>query len=289
MSSARKKFHPKSTQSSKAPSTNSEESSGKFIEKLDTIRSSFKDEKKKITVKNTAKNINLAAATLIIVVVMSGIILLSPKNGIIPSPVPPTTSPPVPLKDGYFNDTSAVLSISNNKINIVSVSGEFCPYCAVDRWVLVMALSKYGTFSNLQTIYSDESNIPTYTFHGASYTSSKINFQPCEVLGNTYNPNTQSYNKLDEMNPLQSSLMNKYNSGGSIPFFCIGGQIYRVGAGTSININSFTGQTVSQVQSQINTQSGTLYSQIKTESDYLVSLIDATLTSSNMTSSSINS
>jgi hypothetical protein len=29
------------------------------------------------------------------------------------------------------------------------IGAEYCPYCAAERWPLVMALSKFGTFSNL--------------------------------------------------------------------------------------------------------------------------------------------
>src|SRR4051794_36222191 len=40
------------------------------------------------------------------------------------------------------------------KPEVLFIGGEFCPYCAGERWALVQALSRFGTFSGLSQIHS---------------------------------------------------------------------------------------------------------------------------------------
>ncbi|MGC1183573.1 MAG: DUF929 family protein, partial [Candidatus Dormiibacterota bacterium] len=43
---------------------------------------------------------------------------------------------------------------------VVYVGAEFCPYCALQRWALLVALSKFGTFTNLSNaVYSSSTDI----------------------------------------------------------------------------------------------------------------------------------
>src|SRR5271155_4359240 len=41
------------------------------------------------------------------------------------------------------------LLVSNGRPEVIFLGAEFCPYCSVERWSLVMALSKFGNFSHL--------------------------------------------------------------------------------------------------------------------------------------------
>jgi hypothetical protein len=74
----------------------------------------------------------------------------------------------------------------NGKPTLLYVGAEFCPYCGAERWPLIIALSKFGTFSNLQTTHSakNDGNIPTWSFYGSTYTSQYLNFQTYEVENN---------------------------------------------------------------------------------------------------------
>lgn len=90
---------------------------------------------------------------------------------------------------------------------LLDPQGEFCPYCAMERWALVMALDQFGNFTNLTPITSAEDHVPTYTFYGSSYTSSKIDFEPAEISNNV-SPNSGSF---QSMNALQNQLFNKYS------------------------------------------------------------------------------
>lgn len=82
--------------------------------------------------------------------------------------------------------------LSNGKPIIVYIGGEFCPYCAIERWSLILSLSRFGNFSNLHymTSAADEGDYATFTFTGSSYSSKYIVFQPYEQEDRSRNPLT---------------------------------------------------------------------------------------------------
>jgi thiol-disulfide isomerase/thioredoxin len=72
---------------------------------------------------------------------------------------------------------------------IVFIGAEYCPYCAAERWPLVIALSKFGTFSDLRGTTSSATDTnpstPTFSFYGSSYTSPYLSFASDEEATNT--------------------------------------------------------------------------------------------------------
>jgi thiol-disulfide isomerase/thioredoxin len=72
--------------------------------------------------------------------------------------------------------------LDNGKPVVVYIGADFCPYCAAERWALVISLSRFGNFSNLHymTSSSDEGDYATFTFSGSTYTSKYVSFQPTE-------------------------------------------------------------------------------------------------------------
>jgi hypothetical protein len=114
------------------------------------------------------------------------------------------------------------------KPEVVYMGAEYCPYCAGERWAIVMALSKFGTFHNLQQITSDSSDtvasVPTFSFYGSYYTSDYLDFSSTETT--TTDPNT----KLQTPSKANEALFTKYDSAGSIPFVDIGGKWVVIGA-----------------------------------------------------------
>ena len=97
------------------------------------------------------------------------------------------------------------------------VGGEFCPYCAAQRWAIVVALSRFGTFSPLLQTHSSEQNLATFTFRKSTYTSQYIDFVAKEIQDN-------QGNQLDTLSSDQQHIFNTYNappymqSAGAIPF-----------------------------------------------------------------------
>jgi len=91
---------------------------------------------------------------------------------------PPATSAMQTQVESY----NGAQFISNGKPVVVYVGAEYCPYCAVERWALIMALERFGNFTNLHytTSANDEGDYATFTFVGSSYTSNYIAFRGYE-------------------------------------------------------------------------------------------------------------
>lgn len=121
------------------------------------------------------------------------------------------------------------------KPSILYVGAEYCPYCAAERWPMVMALAQFGKFSSLGSTTSSSGdanpNTPTFSFHGASYTSPYINFTGVEQQD-------RKGGSLDKPTPAQTDLVKKYDaapyvsaqSAGTIPFVMFGGKFLISGA-----------------------------------------------------------
>ncbi len=124
---------------------------------------------------------------------------------------------------------------SGGKPETLYIGAEYCPYCAFERWGMVVALSRFGTFSGLHTVHSSSTdvypNTPTFTFYGSSYTSKYVTFTPVEETTNI--PRGNGYTPLQTPTAAQQALMAQYNSSGSIPFVDFGNKYTIVGASAS--------------------------------------------------------
>jgi len=107
------------------------------------------------------------------------------------------------------------------------LGAEYCPYCAAERWPMIIALSRFGTFSGLKTTSSSSTDIypntPTFTFHGATYTSQYVDFVSVETTDRNQNP-------LETPSSAQQALVNQYDTAGSIPFVDFGNRYAFSGA-----------------------------------------------------------
>ncbi len=129
---------------------------------------------------------------------------------------------------------------SNGLPQVLYIGAEYCPYCAAERWSMVIALSKFGTFKNLGTTHSSSTdvypNTQTFSFHGSSYTSKYLGFVPIEEYSNI--PTSTGYTTLEQPTSFQQSLMNTYDAPpyttssnqGAIPFVYFNGKYMIVGA-----------------------------------------------------------
>ncbi len=141
------------------------------------------------------------------------------------------------------------------------MGAEYCPFCAAERWAMVMALSKFGTFSGLKTTYSSATDFapdtPTFSFYGATYTSTYLAFRPYELATNqpasgTATCNVNEYACL--MTPPQADvnlLENKALGGGSFPFIDFGNKLYQSGAGFEDQPLALQGSTYDQIAAQL--------------------------------------
>ncbi|MDG6922766.1 MAG: DUF929 family protein [Nitrososphaerota archaeon] len=120
---------------------------------------------------------------------------------------------------------------NNGKPEVLYIGGEFCPFCAAERWAMVIALAQFGNFSGLELMQSSSTDsypsTATFTFANASYTSQYISFVAVEHYTNVsnafvYQPVTAS----------EQSVWTQYDSSGSIPFLDINNQYTNGGSGS---------------------------------------------------------
>lgn len=132
---------------------------------------------------------------------------------------------------------------SGGKPLIVYLGAEYCPYCAAQRWSVVVALSRFGHVTGLgATASAGEDVFPntaTVSFHGATYVSDYLEFQGVEMQSNVRTGS--SYAVLDTPTAQQRGLMETFNappyvdaaSAGAIPFIDFGNQYVSAGASYS--------------------------------------------------------
>jgi hypothetical protein len=109
---------------------------------------------------------------------------------------------------------------ANGKPEVLYIGGEFCPFCAAERWALATALSRFGTLSGVSFIHSSptDGDIPTLTFYKSSYTSKYLTFTPVEWFGEADDPSTPfGHVYLQKPTKQEAALFARY-AGGSIPF-----------------------------------------------------------------------
>jgi hypothetical protein len=131
-----------------------------------------------------------------------------------------------------------VLTGPNGKPEVFYAGGDYCPYCAAERWAMIVALSRFGTFGHLDQIQSAENNISTFTFYHSVYTSSYIDFVPLELRSNNVD-SSGNYAVLQTPTANQQKLIDTYDappyssSAGGIPFVDIANKYVLSGASYS--------------------------------------------------------
>jgi hypothetical protein len=129
---------------------------------------------------------------------------------------------------------------ANGKPEMLYIGAEFCPYCGAARWGMIVALSRFGTFSGLSTVHSSstdvDANTPTWSFYKSTYTSQYLAFTPVETTTNVPDSTSPSgYVTLQTPTAAQQALMNKYDvapyttQNGAIPFIDFGNKYVTVG------------------------------------------------------------
>ena len=124
---------------------------------------------------------------------------------------------------------------SGGKPEALFIGGLFCPYCAAERWALVMTFDRFGSFSGLKETtsspYDTDPSTATFDFDGATYTSSDVVFTPVEHDGN----DTTALGTRTTLEPLtsaESSLWSKYEAmfgePEGFPFIDIGNKVFVV-------------------------------------------------------------
>jgi hypothetical protein len=187
-------------------------------------------------------------AVVVLVVALLVVLLMPPSNGLQPVSTP-TKVPAAVLtavtnpglhafatvgEGGQSGQLSRLtgtkpLTDSAGKTEVIYVGAEYCPYCAAERWSMIMALSRFGSFSGLKEMSSDSTdvdpNTSTFTFVDSTYTSQSVDFMPVET-------EDQNGNQLQTPSAPVEQIFTTYNqqpysssAAGSpgLPFLDIGG------------------------------------------------------------------
>ena len=157
-------------------------------------------------------------------------------------------------------DSSTPLT-SGGKPEVLYLGGEYCPFCAAQRWAMINALSRFGAFSGLTTTHSSSTdsypNTPTYTFYKSTYTSDYITFTPVEEYTDTPN-GSGGYTTLQTPTSAQQAIGQQYDTGGAIPFIDLGNKYVQVGNLAPLSPSLLAGKSWSQVASAMNDPSSAI-------------------------------
>lgn len=161
------------------------------------------------------------------------------------------TTGPIPLTDG-------TPMTEDGKPRVLYVGAEYCPFCAAERWSVIAALSRFGTFSDLGVTRSSSHDsfpdTPTLSFHGSSFTSDYVAFDGVELQSNEIEGN--SYAPLDTLDAEDQKIVETFNlqkytggSDGGIPFVYYGGDF--VSSGASFSPQLLAGMTPAEVSATL--------------------------------------
>ncbi len=184
--------------------------------------------------------------------------------------LPVDLNPPLPL-------SGQPALTDRGKPAVVYVGAEFCPFCAVARWALVVALSKFGTFSNLgQAISSSSSDvypgIRSWSFYGSSYSSPHLVFDSAEVASGASSP-------LGSLSPLQQRVFSKYDQApytpsratGAIPFIDVANRYLQIGADADPSV--LEGLSLDQIAADLHYPSSPVAQALDGSANYLIAAL----------------
>jgi Domain of unknown function (DUF929) len=220
-----------------------------------------------------------------------------PTGSALTSLVNTTTTVPASVLDtvgaGTFNGKVQTITgnppplVSNGKPELLFIGAEYCPYCAANRWAMIVALSRFGTFSGLTTVHSgitdgagDQEpypNTPTFSFVNAKYTSKYLTFTSVEGETNIPDTSTGGYTALQTPTSAQQALLTKYDAApytteaGAIPFLDFGNKY--VSIGVSYPNTAIQGLTWSQIAADLHNPNSTAAKAVDGTANYFTAAI----------------
>jgi hypothetical protein len=167
------------------------------------------------------------------------------------APGPPVLDPPVILRG------ESELRIGGRPA-VVYIGAEFCPYCAAERWPLVVALGRFGTFSKLgatsSSLYEVFPNVKTFTFDGSIYRSRWVTFSAVEEFGPIPSDNAPAaFGFLHRPSALDQQLLRRFDVGtvvsdpGALPFVDVGNIAIAAGSEVGFSPSVLEGLSMGQI------------------------------------------
>lgn len=137
------------------------------------------------------------------------------------------------------------LVAAGRKPEVLYIGAEFCPFCAAERWPLVLALSRFGKFHSLRDMQSSTTaifpGIQTFSFVDANYTSPYVSFVGVEEYSAVTGANG-AFTRIASLSPAQQAIVDRFGAGsaanrlsptGTLPFVDIGNRLVATASGFS--------------------------------------------------------
>jgi thiol-disulfide isomerase/thioredoxin len=218
-----------------------------------------------VQVREEARNRRMRALTIIGAALLAIVLVITiafvtrkhPKSGTATSLAPTsvvqqtTSVPPSVFAQIGKGDASGPKPVSGQPVadrdghpTVLYVGAEWCPYCATERWPMVVALSRFGTFSNLGRTESSPSDVyprtQTFSMHGTTYTSQFLTLDAKEVQSNQVSG--RQYATLDRLDSEENSA---FKAGGSgFPYINLAGKYLMP---TQLDPKVLQGKTMEQI------------------------------------------
>jgi hypothetical protein len=207
----------------------------------------------------------------------------APTGSTLAQTISKVTTVPVSTSDavGTGNVTSPPTTISGPALT--SGGKPEMLYMGAEYWSMVVALSRFGTFTGLQTTHSAAAdgagnaepfpNTATWTFAHSTYTSKYLTFTPVEMNTNIPDKATGSYTTLQTPTKEQQDLINKYDAAdqGAIPFIDFGDKYVSIGA--SYDPGVLSGLTWSQIATDLHDPNSAVAKSVLGAANYLTASI----------------
>jgi hypothetical protein len=166
----------------------------------------------------------------------------------------------------YFATVDGTALTQNGKPEVLFIGSNYCPFCAAQRWAMINAFSRFGTFTGLTTTHSSSSdtdpNTPTFTFYGSTYTSKYISFTSVELNQNYRTGNSSSstvpYVTLQTPTAAEEKIQTSYDPQTYIPFIDFGNKYVQVGNLSPLAPPMLDGKTWAQVATAMNQPTSTI-------------------------------
>jgi Domain of unknown function (DUF929) len=169
----------------------------------------------------------------------------------------------------------------DGKPGVVFVSEESCPFCAAERWPVVIALSHFGTWRHLGSTTSSSTDIypstATFSFRNATLTSQVLAVRTTELADNVGHP-------LQLATPLDTALISRYDvppyvnaadQSGSVPFLDIDNHF--ILAGAQYDPQVLAGLSMAQIAAQLDNPASPVAMAIDESANALIEAIDQVL------------
>ena len=169
----------------------------------------------------------------------------------------------------------------DGKPGIVFVSEESCPFCAAERWPVVIALSHFGTWGGLGATTSSSTDVfpstATFSFRHATFTSPYLALQTTELRDNAGHP-LQALTTLDTQLIHQFDVppfVNNADQSGAVPFLDVDNRY--ILAGAQYDPEVLAGLSAEQIAAQLANPASPVAQAVDASANILIAAIDKIL------------